>query len=114
MRSQRSRADALDVMGDANRRAIVELLARGPSSVQALADQLPISRPAVSRHLRLLKQANLVDEEAEGTRRVYRLQPASVDELRRYFEQLWAEAAGRFCMAVENTDGDHTKARPRR
>lgn len=94
---------ALDAFGDPTRRAIVELLAHGPSSVRGIADQLPVSRPAVSRHLRLLKDAGIVSDEADGTRRIYRLRPEGVAALRAYFDQLWAEATARFQLVVENT-----------
>jgi DNA-binding transcriptional ArsR family regulator len=102
-------ADALDALGDPHRRAILELLAGGESSVQALADRLPISRPAVSRHLRVLKQAALVDDEAHGTQRIYRLRADGVDAVRAYFQTLWGEAAARYRLAAENT----RKATPR-
>ena len=95
--------DALDALGDGNRRAILELLRAGPRSVQELADELPISRPAVSRHLRLLKQAELVTDAAHGTRRLYSLRTDGVDAVRGYLEQVWGEAAARFRLAVENT-----------
>ena len=97
-------APAFEALGDANRRAIVEVLARGPASVQSIADQLPISRPAVSRHLRLLKEAGLVDDEAVGTRRLYGLRTEGVDAIRSYFEMMWTEAATRFRLVAENLD----------
>ncbi|MGZ8765712.1 MAG: ArsR/SmtB family transcription factor [Acidimicrobiia bacterium] len=93
---------ALDALGDPNRRAILELLAAGPSSVQAVADRLPISRPAVSRHLRVLKEAALVGDEPIGTQRIYALRNEGVDAIRAYFEQLWGEAAKRYRLSVEN------------
>ena len=96
---------ALDALGDPNRRAIVEILSRGGQSVQEIADQLPISRPAVSRHLRLLKGAGLVDDQAEGTRRVYELRDEGVEAIRRYFAQVWDEAIPRFRIMAENTRG---------
>lgn len=96
-------AGALDALGDANRRAILEVLARGPRSVQQIADELPVSRPAVSRHLRLLKNAGLVADEATGTRRVYTLRGAGVEAVREYFELLWGEAGSRFRLIAENT-----------
>ena len=74
--------DAFEALGDPNRRAIVELLGSGGLSVQQLADALPISRPAVSRHLRLLKDAGLVVEEPRGTRRIYRLHDEGVEAVR--------------------------------
>jgi DNA-binding transcriptional ArsR family regulator len=95
--------DPFDAMGDPTRRHILQLLGGEPQSVSALADQLPVSRPAVSRHLRLLKEAGLVDEEAAGTRRIYRVRPEGVDAVRAYLEQVWGEATLRFRMLAENT-----------
>jgi DNA-binding transcriptional ArsR family regulator len=94
---------ALDALGDPNRRAIVEILSGGGRSVQQIADELPISRPAVSRHLRLLKDAGLVADEAAGTRRIYQLRDEGIDAIRDYFEQVWSEAAARFRIVAENT-----------
>jgi len=94
---------ALDALGDANRRAIVEILGGGAASVQQIADRLPISRPAVSRHLRVLREAGLVDDRPDGTRRVYQLRDEGVDAVREYFRAVWGEAATRFRIAVENT-----------
>lgn len=94
---------ALDALGDPHRRAIVEILGTGRHSVQEIADQLPISRPAVSRHLRLLKQAGLVADEPDGTRRQYELRADGVEAIRAYFSQVWGEAAIRFQLATENT-----------
>ena len=71
--------------------------------MQEIADALPISRPAVSRHLRLLKGAGLVTDRPEGTRRVYRLHDAGIEAVRRYLEDVWGDAAARFKMAAENT-----------
>ena len=98
--------DPFDALGDANRRAIVELLGGGERSVGQLAAALPISRPAVSRHLRLLKEAGLVIEEPRGTRRIYRLHDEGVDEVRRYLERVWGEAAVRFRLLTDNTKPD--------
>ena len=75
-----------------------------------LAAALPISRPAVSRHLRLLKDAGMVAEEAQGTRRVYHLQERGLEAVREYLERVWGEAAGRFRLLAENT-GDGTSGR---
>jgi DNA-binding transcriptional ArsR family regulator len=94
---------ALDALGDPNRRAIVEILGHGGRSVQQIADELPISRPAVSRHLRLLKEAGLVADQADGTRRIYELRDEGVDAIRAYFEQVWSQAAARFRIVAENT-----------
>jgi DNA-binding transcriptional ArsR family regulator len=98
-----SRGDPFDALGDPNRRAIVERLRGGDCSVQELADALPISRPAVSRHLRLLKEAGLVTDRAEGTRRLYRLHDEGIEAVRAYLEGVWGEAAARFRIAAENT-----------
>jgi DNA-binding transcriptional ArsR family regulator len=95
--------DPFDALGDPNRRAIVELLATQDRSVQQLADALPISRPAVSRHLRLLKEAGLVVEEPRGTRRIYRLHGEGVAAVRAYLERVWGDAAERFRILAENT-----------
>jgi DNA-binding transcriptional ArsR family regulator len=94
--------DPFEALGDPNRRAIVELLGGGERSVREIADQLPISRPAVSRHLRLLKQAGLVVEEPRGTRRIYRLHGEGVEAVRAYLERVWGEAAARFRLVAEN------------
>jgi DNA-binding transcriptional ArsR family regulator len=98
-----SQGDPFDALGDPHRRAIVEQLRAGDRSVRELADGLPISRPAVSRHLRLLKDAGLVTDRAEGTRRLYRLHDAGIEAVRGYLEAVWGEAAARFRIAAENT-----------
>lgn len=107
---------ALEALGDANRRLILEILGRGPRSVREIADQLPVSRPAVSRHLRLLKDAGLVVDQADGTRRVYALHDEGVEAVADYFRQLWGDAAVRFRLATENTTArehpDHHEPRP--
>jgi DNA-binding transcriptional ArsR family regulator len=95
--------EALEALGDANRRAIVEILSRGEQSVQEIADQLPISRPAVSRHLRLLKGAGLVVDHIAGTRRLYQLQDQGVEAIRTYFAEVWDQAVPRFRLYAENT-----------
>ena len=95
--------DPFDALGDPYRRAIVELLGGGARSVREIADTLPISRPAVSRHLRLLKNAGLVVEEARGTRRIYRLHDLGVEAVQAYLVRVWGEAAARFRIVAENT-----------
>ena len=82
----------------------MELLRAGDRSVQQLANELPISRPAVSRHLRLLKQAGLVTDRAEGTRRLYRLHDEGIAAVKDYLEQVWGQAAARFRLMAENTE----------
>ena len=95
-------ANPFEALGDLNRRAIVELLGAGDRSVQELADELPISRPAVSRHLRLLKEAGLVVDRPEGTRRLYRLHDEGIEAVRSYLEQVWGDAATRFKLVADN------------
>jgi DNA-binding transcriptional ArsR family regulator len=95
-------ADPFDALGDPNRRAILALLGTHDRSVQQLADALPISRPAVSRHLRVLKEAGLVIDRPEGTRRLYSLQEQGADAVRAYIEQVWGDAATRFKLAADN------------
>jgi DNA-binding transcriptional ArsR family regulator len=91
----------LGLLGDPTRRAIFELLARRPCSVGELAQQLPISRPAVSQHLRLLKDGGLVVSRPQGTRRVYRLNPDGVTALRAYLDRIWDQALTAFQKAAE-------------
>jgi DNA-binding transcriptional ArsR family regulator len=98
----RSAADPFEALADPNRRAIAQLLGRGERSVRELADSMPISRPAVSRHLRLLKDAGLVADRAEGTRRLYRLHGEGIDEVQGYLELVWGDAARRFKLAADN------------
>jgi DNA-binding transcriptional ArsR family regulator len=95
--------DPFDALGDPHRRAIVELLRNGERSVREIADELPVSRPAVSRHLKLLTNAGLVAAEPRGTRRLYRLQDEGVEAVRAYLEQVWGVAGSRFQLAAENT-----------
>ena len=91
----------LGLLGDPTRRAIFELLARRPSSVGDLAQQLPVSRPAVSQHLRALKDGGLVVSQTEGTRHVYRLNPDGVTAIRAYLDRIWDEALAAFHKAAE-------------
>jgi len=88
-------------LGDGTRLAIFELLAQGPSAVGELASQLPVSRPAVSQHLKVLKEAGLVIDRAEGTRRLYQLDPSGLAELKAYFDRFWNYALVSFKTAVE-------------
>lgn len=96
-------ADPFAALGDAHRREILRLLSRRDLAVGEIAAALPISRPAVSRHLRLLKEAGLVAERPEGTRRIYGLEQAGADAVRAYLEGVWGEAVGRFRIVAENT-----------
>ncbi len=91
----------LDALGDPTRRLVFERLDRGPLPVNAIAAGLPISRPAVSQHLRVLKEAGLVVDRAEGTRRYYQANPAAQEVLRAYFDRFWDRALSRFQAAAE-------------
>ena len=95
--------DPFAALGDENRREILRLLSSGERSVGQLASSMPISRPAVSRHLRLLREAGLVKERAVGTRRLYALDELGAEAVREYIEQVWGEAVARYRLVVENT-----------
>ena len=101
-------ADALAALGDPTRRAIFERLAAGPSPVGRLAERLPVSRPAVSQHLKVLKAAGLVTDRAEGTRRLYAVDPGGVAALRAYLDQFWNDALAAFKQAAEH-DPEETR-----
>jgi DNA-binding transcriptional ArsR family regulator len=97
---------ALEALGDPTRRAIFERLVVRPLSVRELADLLPVSRPAVSQHLKVLKHSGLVVDRPEGTRRIYRVDPAGVAAMRDYLDQMWDAALAAFAMAVEQQESD--------
>ena len=94
-------AIAMDALGDPMRRTILERLRSGPHAVGELADGLPISRPAVSQHLRVLREAGLVTERRDGTRRLYRVEFDAVAELRDYFDSFWTDVLAAFEAAAE-------------
>ena len=96
--------NGIAALGDPTRRTIFELLGVGPRSVGDLAGELPVSRPAVSQHLRVLKEAGLVSEQPDGTRRLYRLEPAGLWELRSYFDGFWNDALAEFKAVAERTE----------
>jgi DNA-binding transcriptional ArsR family regulator len=93
--------DAWNVLADATRRALVSRLADGPEAVGRLAAELPVSRSAVSQHLKILKDAGLVSERAVGTRRVYRLNPAAVEAMRDQLDTFWQRALASYVDAAE-------------
>jgi DNA-binding transcriptional ArsR family regulator len=109
-------ARVFEALSDANRREILRILSGGDKPVREIADAMTISRPAVSRHLRLLKDAGMVAERAQGTRRIYCLQERGVEAVREYLERVWGEAAARFRLLADNTEaspgrsGDARKA----
>jgi DNA-binding transcriptional ArsR family regulator len=100
----RQATNPFDALADPHRRAILELLHGGARSVREIADAMPITRPAVSRHLRLLKQAGLVTSSPEGTRRLYRLHDQGLGAVRAYLEEVWGDAAARFRSVAENSE----------
>jgi DNA-binding transcriptional ArsR family regulator len=94
---------ALAALADPTRRAVFERLHLGPASVGELAAALPVSRPAVSQHLKMLKDARLVRDQADGTRRVYEIDPRGVAELRSWLDHFWDESLNAFKAEVERT-----------
>ena len=104
------RTDGLNALADPSRREIFERLAERPQAVGELAGELPISRPAVSQHLKVLKDAGLVVDHAAGTRRVYQLNPAGVAELRAYLDTFWRVSLAAFKAAAEADPPDQESA----
>jgi DNA-binding transcriptional ArsR family regulator len=102
----RAVANPFEALADSHRRAIVEMLGERGRTVGELASALPISRPAVSRHLRLLREAGLVTGEPQGTRRVYHLQSQGLQAVQAYLIEVWGDAAARFALFAENTKPD--------
>ena len=94
-------ANSLAALADPTRRKIFERLRRGPSPVGVLADGLPVSRPAVSQHLKVLKEAGLVSEEQAGARRIYRIDPEGLGQLRRWLDGFWDDALENFKAEAE-------------
>ena len=95
----------IEVLGDPTRRAVFELLRKGPRAVGELAGDLPVSRPAVSQHLAVLRKAGLVRGERDGARTLYQIDPRGLDILRRYVEAVWDDVLGAFQRAVEQEGG---------
>jgi DNA-binding transcriptional ArsR family regulator len=103
----------LDALGDRSRRAILERLVVGPLPVGVLADRLPISRPAVSQHLRVLKEAELVAESVSGTRRLYRINQSGLMVVRNYFDRFWETTLDNFAiLAAAEAESDRGKRSP--
>ena len=100
--------DSLAALADPTRRTLFELLADGPRPVGELARQLPVSRPAVSQHLRVLKNAGLVLDRPVGTRRLYQLNPEGLSVLRAYLDRFWDKALASFATAVERANKEVT------
>ncbi len=96
---------ALAALADPTRRAVFERLARGPRSVAVIAEGMPVSRPAVSQHLKVLKEAGLVTDRAEGARRVYQIDPAGLGAIRAWLDRFWGVALIAFQTAAESSSG---------
>ena len=112
--NQRRLDVALTALGDANRREIVDILRRGPRSVVEIANALPVSRPAVSKHLKVLKDAGLVTAQEDGTRRIYGLDPGGFEAVRDQLDLIWGDALQRFAVFAENTQPTPTPPRRRK
>ena len=97
-------SQALQALGDPTRRSVLEELRDGPRAVGEIASRLPVSRPAVSQHLRVLKEAGLVTERQNGTRRLYRVDPDGLAEVREYLEGFWEETLANFKTAAEQEE----------
>ena len=104
----RRSAAQFDALGHATRREIFERLAERPQAVGELARELPVSRPAVSQHLRVLKDAGLVTDRASGSRRIYQLDPLGVSELRTYLDGFWNRSLAAFKRAAESREDEST------
>jgi DNA-binding transcriptional ArsR family regulator len=94
--------ECLIALADPTRLAVFERLAKGPAAVHQIAQGLPVSRPAVSQHLRVLKDANLVFDRPIGNRRIYQLNPAGIESIRAYFDRFWVDALDTFKSFIEN------------
>jgi len=104
----------LDALGDSTRMAIFQMLAGGPIAVNELARTLPVSRPAVSQHLRVLKEAGLVTDSRAGTRRLYQLNPEGIARLRAHFDTMWTQAMSAFQTSVEQIPKGEEHVKPHR
>ena len=101
----------LAALGDQTRRAIVDLLVEAPRAVAELAEQLPVGRPAVSLHLKVLREAGLVKDKAMGTRRIYSIDPTGLEVLRTYLDRVWQGALANFAASAETEHRVNTTRR---
>jgi DNA-binding transcriptional ArsR family regulator len=99
-------SDAWSLLGDASRRAIIERLSQSPCSVAELADDMPISRPAVSQHLKLLRDAGIVRDEPQGRQRVYSIDAARLERYRRQLDQFWSDALTNLTATTNEQEGE--------
>lgn len=98
-------SSGIAALGDPTRRAIFESLARGPKAVGEIAAELPVSRPAVSQHLRVLKEAGLVTDRADGTRRIYQIRQQGMQAIHGYLDQMWGQAMAAFQAEAKRAGG---------
>ena len=98
-----------DALHDATRRSVLERLRSGPNPVGEIARDLPVSRPAVSQHLKVLKEAGLVEDRSEGTRRIYQIDPKGLGALRAWLDQFWDSALTAFAAEIERTSTEEKK-----
>ena len=99
-------SDGWALIGDTSRRAIIERLSQSPCSVAELADDMPISRPAVSQHLKLLREAGIVRDEPHGRQRIYSLDAARLQRYRRQLDQFWSDALGDLAATTKEQEGE--------
>lgn len=105
------RSEMLGALSDSTRQSVVHLLRRRPATVGELASQLPVSRPAVSQHLQVLKSVGLVEEERRGTRHYFRLNPKSLAELRAHIESMWRDALKSFSDFANQETSTHARSK---
>lgn len=101
--------EALQALADPTRRSVLEALRAGPLAVSEIAGRVPVSRPAVSQHLKVLKDAGIVVETRAGTRHYFAIQPAAVAELRAYFEAMWKQALRAYAQHVRQEEAKHAR-----
>ena len=103
--------EKLAALADPTRLAVFERVARRPAAVHEIANEFPVSRPAISQHLRVLKDARLVLDQAVGNQRVYRIDPNGIEEIRSYFDRFWGDALSSFKAFIENNPSKTPKDR---
>jgi DNA-binding transcriptional ArsR family regulator len=103
--------EKLAALADPTRLAVFERLAKSPAAVHEIASEFPVSRPAISQHLRVLKDARLVLDEAVGNQRIYRVDPNGIEEIRSYFDRFWGDALSSFKVFIENHPSQKPKDR---
>jgi DNA-binding transcriptional ArsR family regulator len=103
-------SEKLAALADPTRLAVFERIAKRPAAVHEIAHEFPVSRPAISQHLRVLKDARLVLHEAVGNQRIYRVDPSGIEEIRSYFDRFWGDALSSFKAFIETNPSTNPKA----